>query len=232
MGACLLIHGFTGSPFELEPLAERLRGQGHTVVVPTLAGHCGSRLEMERSTWLDWVQSAEKELIELIKSHGSVHLVGFSMGGLIAALLSTKYKARVRSLTMLSAPIYTLNPRQLYKRIAEAIQQSMRSRSPHEDISRYLAKFKATPVRSLAHFRRLVQTVKPKIASVEAPLLVIQGLLDELVETRSADYIAGTASSVRKDVYYFPESAHMICHDCEADQVTELVASFILEHEV
>jgi len=229
MGACLLIHGFTGSPFELEPLAARLREEGHDVLLPTLAGHGGGRGEMERVTWLDWIHSADAALNELLRRNERVHLVGFSMGGLIAAYLSVKYAGRVTSLTMLSAPIYTLNPKQLFKKIAEAIQLTMRHRSPHEDITRYLTKMKATPPRSLAHFRRLVQTVKPMISEVEVPLLVIQGQLDELVEARSADYIHQTARSERKDIHYFPESAHMICHDCEAHHVVDLVIDFVHE---
>ncbi len=36
---CLLIHGFAGSTFEMEPLAPGLEALGCTVDIPTLPGH-------------------------------------------------------------------------------------------------------------------------------------------------------------------------------------------------
>jgi carboxylesterase len=231
MGVCLLIHGFTGSPQELEPLAQLLHSRGHQVVSPTLAGHGKSRMEMERVTWVSWIHSVEVVLQDLLKKHDQVHVVGFSMGGLIAGYLSRKYHDHIRSLSMLSAPIYTINPKQLFKTIAEAIQKSMRAGGRHEDVNRYLAKMKGTPPRSLVHFRRLVQTVKPLLADLECPILIVQGELDDLVETRSADYIYETVKSTDKTLKLFPQSRHLICHDCEAEEVIDLVAAFIEQHE-
>ncbi|HEU4962613.1 MAG TPA: alpha/beta fold hydrolase [Bacilli bacterium] len=227
MGVCLLIHGFTGTPFEVEPLAKILHGKGYEVITPTLAGHGEDRQALERVTWQDWIHSVEHILTETLKVHDKVHLVGFSMGGLIATYLAVKYRDRVESLTMMSTPIYTINPKQLFKTIAEAIQKSMRSGNRHEDIARYMAKAKGTPLRSLAHFRRLIQTVKPLVEQIEVPLLVVQGQCDDLVEPRSAEYIYENAPCADKTLHFFEESKHIICHDCEAEQVTRMVAEFI-----
>ena len=38
---CLLIHGFGGSPEEMDPLAEYLRNEGITTLSPVLKGHTG-----------------------------------------------------------------------------------------------------------------------------------------------------------------------------------------------
>jgi carboxylesterase len=231
MGTCLLIHGFTGTPFEIEPLARLLHEQGYEIVTPTLAGHGGDRQQMMHVTWRDWIVSVEVELRELFKREGTVHLVGFSMGGLIAAYLAAKHPGRITSLTMLSAPIYTVNSKQLFKTIAEAIQKSMRTGARQEDVTRYLMKVRATPLRSLAHFRRLVQTVKGQLGDVDVPLLVIQGEQDDLVEARSAAYIYESVKTTEKQLHLFAKSRHMICHDCEAEEVIRLVASFIRERE-
>lgn len=231
MAVCLLIHGFTGTPYEVEPLVKRLESEGCEVVAPLLPGHGGERHEMMRVTWRHWIQGVEDVLTGLLHHHEQVHLVGFSMGGLIAAFLAAKYPGRIKSLTMLSAPIYTINPKQLFKTIAEAIQQSMRTGNRQEDVSRYLMKVRATPLRSLAHFKRLVQMVKMQLGAVEVPLLILQGEQDDLVEARSATYIYESVRSEQKQIHFFPESRHMICHDCEADQVCRLVADFILERE-
>ncbi|MGB8955731.1 MAG: alpha/beta fold hydrolase [Tumebacillaceae bacterium] len=232
MGAsCLLIHGFTGTPHELSPLTDLLEQRGHHVVTPVLAGHGGSRQDMDRVSWIDWIHSAEIVFLEQVKQHGPLHLVGFSMGGLIAAYLTSKYPDKVVTLTTLSAPIYMINPKQIFKSIAEAIQKSMRAQGRSEDMTRYLGKVRNTPFRSLAHLRRLVQTVRPIFDKLEVPLLVAQGNLDDLVEPSSAQYIFDHARSTDKQLHFFSQSGHMICHDCETEQVCQLVTKFIEDHD-
>jgi carboxylesterase len=232
MGAtCLLIHGFTGTPHELSTLTALLKQRGHLAVTPMLAGHGGSRQDMDRVSWMDWIHSVEVVFLEQVKQHGKVHLVGFSMGGLIAAYLTSKYPDKVVTLTMLSAPIYMINPKQIFKTIAEAIQKSMRAERRSEDVARYLGKVRSTPVRSLAHLRRLVQTVRPIIGKLEAPLLVVQGQLDDLVEPSSAQYIYDHARSRDKQLHFFAKSGHMICLDREAEQVCQLVLKFIEDRD-
>ncbi|ARU61472.1 hypothetical protein CBW65_10995 [Tumebacillus avium] len=233
MGVCLLLHGFTGTPFEVEPLAKELAARGHIISMPTLAGHGSTRHEMERVTWRDWIHSAEKELVSLLNEHPGeqIHLVGFSMGGLILAYLSLEHKERIASLTMLSSPIYTINPKQLFRTIAETIQKSMWARDRSDDVARYISKVKGTPLRSLVHFRRLIQEVKPKLEQLDVPLLVIQGELDDLVEPKSAAHIFDSADCSHKDLHFFSRSGHMICHDCEADEVCRRVADFIARIE-
>jgi carboxylesterase len=63
MKGCLLIHGFTGSPYEISPLAKYL--EAHTdwlIGTPTLAGHGSEKASLKDSSWKDWIASAEEEL--------------------------------------------------------------------------------------------------------------------------------------------------------------------------
>jgi len=83
----LLAHGFSGTPGELRPLAERLAKQGYSVEAPLLAGHGGSQDELAAVTWRDWVSSARQALDTLRARCATVVLVGFSMGGAITLYL-------------------------------------------------------------------------------------------------------------------------------------------------
>ena len=75
----LCLHGFTGTPFEVRPLAEALAGRGYTVLAPQLAGHCGTMAELVRTGWPDWLASASAALDRLIAaSGGPVAIAGFS----------------------------------------------------------------------------------------------------------------------------------------------------------
>ena len=51
--ACLLVHGFGGSPFEVLPVAEALEASGFPVSAPTLPGHDTSIDDWRRTGWKD-----------------------------------------------------------------------------------------------------------------------------------------------------------------------------------
>ena len=78
---CLLIHGFTGAPTEMQPLGEFLANQGYTVLGPRLAGH-GTQIEdMNRMNWGDWSNSVLDAWHLLKPLTTEIFLIGLSMGG-------------------------------------------------------------------------------------------------------------------------------------------------------
>ncbi|MCF6093623.1 alpha/beta fold hydrolase [Microaerobacter geothermalis] len=225
MVGCVLIHGFTGSPFELEPLSAFLEKKGIAISVPVLAGHEGSKESMRDVTWQDWIRSAEKAVKEMTAKCDTVYLIGFSMGGLIAAHLSTKYP--VKKLVMMSACVFYVNPQQLFKDVAEVIKQHFKEGGNPEHFKRYIDKVSKTPLRSVVHFRRLVKILKQDLPKVTVPTLILQGECDDLVEPRSAQYIYDTIQSEIKEIYFLPQSRHIICHDCEKEEVIRRVDQFL-----
>ncbi len=86
---CLLLHGFTGGPYEVMPLAEHLREQGFHCHVPTLPGHDQGLKGLGDVTWRDWLRAAAREADRLARQFGEIEVVGFSMGGLLSAYLPT-----------------------------------------------------------------------------------------------------------------------------------------------
>ena len=86
----LCLHGITGTPFEIRPLAEALGRRGCTVLAPMLAGHGGTLGDLAASGWPDWLASAEAALdsLQARVGGGPVAICGFSMGGLLALRLA------------------------------------------------------------------------------------------------------------------------------------------------
>ncbi len=70
--AVLLIHGFTGSPTEIHPLAEHLFNNGYDVYGPCLKGHGTTLEDMEKTNHSDWLQSVEpvlKQMLNIMTKH-------------------------------------------------------------------------------------------------------------------------------------------------------------------
>lgn len=173
MESCLCIHGFTGGEYEISPLSQFMEQHNYRSRTFTLKGHGGSRSDLLHSDRHDWQQSAEDELTELLKTNDGVHLIGFSTGALIASHLSVQYKPKIKSLTLLSTPVFPLNPVQILKTLTSI---SM--------IKAYISKFTSTPPKATREFQRLVRESFSIYPRIETPTLIVQGRRD----VRSACY--------------------------------------------
>lgn len=211
MIGCLCIHGFTGSPYEVEPLVQYLRE--HTnwkLVVPTLPGH-GEELKLKGIHYEEWIEHAEIELKYLLKECEEVYVIGFSMGGLIACYLAAHYP--VDRLVLLSAAAYYMNPKQLSLDMKEMIKHAFRGElSRNELYIRYKRKMIETPITATFQFRQLVKKVRALLEDVQAPTLIVQGQRDGIVPPKSAKYLYKKIGSTQKKLLFFQDSKHMICH--------------------
>src|SRR5205814_10602885 len=101
--AALLLHGFTGTPFEMRFLGEKLAARGVRAVGPRLAGHATTFDELAATSYRDWFAGADAELADLKRSADKVAVVGLSLGGLIALDLARRNPDLV-ALVCLSVP--------------------------------------------------------------------------------------------------------------------------------
>ncbi len=91
----LLLHGFTGSPVEMCLLGESLANEGYTVYAPLLPGHGTSPEDLAERTQDEFLEAVEEAYLKLQETCLVIHVVGQSMGGLLA--LSTCSRSTVCS---------------------------------------------------------------------------------------------------------------------------------------
>ena len=230
MRGCLLIHGFTGSPYEVEPLAEHMKQLGYYISTPTLAGHNASKHEMKLYSWQDWIKSAEDAYDEMKRECREIDVIGFSMGGMIAAHLAKTYD--VRRLVFLSAAAYYMNHSQMIKDLMLCLKKEEESQKVKDLFKRYYEKAKEVPIKSVWNFRKLVRQIRPVFSDITVPSLVIQGECDNLVTPKSAEFIYNRLGSAWKELVYFPKSKHIICHDCEKDLLFDKVVNFLEQDDL
>ena len=84
--ACSSLHGFTGNPQSMRPLAEAVAAEGYTVELPLLPGHGTAVEDMVPTRWSDYVTAAEAAYIDLARRCDAVAVVALSMGGTLACL--------------------------------------------------------------------------------------------------------------------------------------------------
>ncbi|WP_426453724.1 alpha/beta hydrolase [Paenibacillus sp. S-38] len=213
---CLLIHGFTGGPYEVQPLAEDLTACGYECHVLRLPGHDDELAGLRTAVWQDWLKGAEAEIARLTGDGEPVDLIGFSMGGLISAYLANRYP--VRRLVLLSAAAIYVSPVRFLKDLA------LRARQKDWD---YLKRGKKTPLRAAVEFMKLARYAKrEELPKVTVPTLIAQGRRDQIVHPRSADYIYRRLQGER-ELHFFDRSRHLICLEEDAPDLFAEVRRFL-----
>lgn len=225
---CLCIHGFTGAPYEVEPLVTYLQEQTDWIFrVPNLPGH-GETLSLKGIHYQDWILYAERELQELIQVCDEIYVIGFSMGGLIASFLAAHYP--VDKLVLLSAAAYYLNPKQLAADMSDIFMDLLKGNLVNNALfQRYKRKIKETPITATWQFRRLVSYIRPLLHHVEVPTFIAQGECDGIVPPKSAEYLYRSIGAKRKRLTFIKDSKHHICHCEEKEALFSEVLDFLME---
>jgi carboxylesterase len=226
--AVLCLHGLTGTPYEVRPVAEVLVGRGLRARGPWMAGHEGGHEALARTTWTDWVELAGRELEALRAEHERVFVVGVSMGGLVTLRLAQTL--RVDGLVVIGTPLALRPPLPL---LARALRRLMPFRVKRgSDIREPAARERhpglaATPLAAVTELVRLQGEVVADLARIEAPILVAHGRHDRTALPRDAARIHAAVASRRKQLVYLESSGHVATVDYDGPALARIAADFI-----
>ncbi|MCG3086734.1 alpha/beta hydrolase [Sporosarcina cyprini] len=220
----LVIHGFTGGPFEVRPFIHYLKD--HTdwnISVPTLPGH-GLPPNLRGISAEAWMMEAELALKRLLKESDRVILAGFSMGGLIAMYLSLRYP--VDKLVLLSAAAKYISPKVMLADIVKMLTESVtKKHSPNTFYHLYDYKLANTPLQSAVEFLRLNRMVVPYYHQITTPVCIVQGKKDEIVPFATGEHLYQSLGSTEKHLIISESGKHHICYsDDSADWFSEVLA--------
>jgi len=90
VGAVVLIHGLTDSPYSLRDIAELYRAHGFVAIGLRVPGHGTVPAGLTKVDWTDWLAAtrlAMREARQRVGPDAPIHMVGYSNGG----ALSVKY---------------------------------------------------------------------------------------------------------------------------------------------
>jgi len=236
--SALLIHGLTGTPYEMRYLGEQLAARGVRVRGVKLAGHAGTPEELGEASYDHWYESVVNGFEELRQHDEPVVVVGLSMGAVLAARLTADQGEAIAGVTLL-APVFFL-PRSttaalkglravlgsfvdliyLYNPSYSGIHD-MAARSVHPTL-RLMAL--SAPLKLLD----LSTLVRPMLPRITQPALVIHARRDQTCPMRrNVDYVMKHLGSVEKRAVHLEESYHVITVDTEKERVVDEVAGFV-----
>lgn len=227
--AVLCLHGLTGTPYEVRPIAEALVARGLRARGPWMAGHEEGHEALARTGYQDWVDLAARELEALRAEHEKVFVVGVSMGGLVTLRLAETLE--VDGIVVIGTPLALRAPLPLLARVLRRLMPFRTKRG--SDIQEPAARDRhpglgAMPLASVTELVRLQAEVVADLARLSAPILVAHGRHDRTAQPRDAARIHAAVASREKELFYLERSGHVATVDYDGPALALAAADFIL----
>lgn len=227
MPAVLLIHGFTGSPYELSYLGNRLSGEGFTVHIPRLPGHGTNGDDFLRTGAREWFSAAAEAYLNLRRTHDTVYIAGLSMGGVISLILAAIFPV---DRIALAAPAVAVNNGliRLTRVLGAFIPRIPKSYQPNSADPPELQELRKiyeaySWVRPAGELRLLQKTALRMLPSIQARTLVLVSKNDRTVPLAAADIVEKRIGSRDVQTVVFETSSHLITNDTDREAVADRI---------
>lgn len=226
----LLLHGFTGSPWEVRPLGEALAARGFHVRAPRLPGHGTTPEDFANTHWREWERAADDALAAM--PAGQVMVAGLSMGALLSVWLAGRHPERVAKLALM-APVWRLKSRQAQLLQATSFLPWGRfvgwvNKGPSDladpealadapRLSRY-------PVERVLDLFTVQRHAREVVSKVKAPALLIHAEQDHVIDFRGV--LELKASLPKSELVVLREGYHLLPRDKDRARVADEVCRF------
>lgn len=225
--AVLLLHGFTGNSSDVRMLGRFLEKNGYTSLAPHYKGHGVPPEELIHTGPQDWWKDVIRGYDKLkAAGYDEIAVAGLSLGGVFSLKLG--YTVPIKGIVTMCAPMSMKTTELMYEGVLKYAREYKRFEGKEADlIEEEVEALKKQKMDSLGDLRDLVYDVREHVDHIYAPLLVVQGRQDDVIETKSADVIHDSVESNEKQLNWYEESGHVITLGPEKEQLHEDILEFL-----
>jgi carboxylesterase len=242
---CLLVHGLTGTPAEMMPVATMLQGRKPLWIV-RIAGHATTVADLAETSWLDWYASAATGLRALAAVTPRVVVVGLSMGALLAVHLAIEHPEHVAGVALLSPAVAlrrgtvrrlsrflhalaALDARSapLRARLARVLFAKHGSDIADDEVRAQHPGYRQIPLRALLNILLLQRVVRREAPRVTQPALLVHALQDHTCPVAAAREFYARLGSREKRLVLLERSYHVVTVDRERERVCAEIRGFV-----
>ncbi len=224
----LLLHGFTGTPRSMRPLADAFADAGFTVELPLLPGHGTSIDDLLATSWSDWSAAADAACAGLGTRCPQLFVAGLSMGGTLACWLAGRHRA-IQGLICVNPLIEP--PAASFLELLDGMASSGGVTLPSigSDIAKPGAPelaYDATPIAGLRSLMEGVIALEPELGKIHCPLLLFTSPEDHVVPPTSSDLLASRVSG-RVERVRCERSYHVATIDYDGPAIVARSVAFV-----
>ncbi len=229
----LFIHGFTGTTFEGQELADRMHGElGVTISVPLLPGHGTTPEHLKGIKWEEWYFFVRQKFLELRNQCAHVFICGQSMGASLVLHLASHHK--VTGVISLAGAVFLKDWRLKFLPIARnIIPYHHKSKGPdvrNKALKHEIPCYRKYPVKSVDELLNLLEHTRQDLPEITAPALLFHSSGDRTISPENLSYIHKHIGSQTKIKVELNQSYHVISLDVEKEQIFQHIRSFVKDN--
>ena len=234
--AVILIHGFLSSPAEMRGLGERLHAAGCHAIGVRLKGHGTSPWDLRERNWHEWAQSVDRGF-DIAKAFSqSIHIVGFSTGGLLALHhAATNPQVRIKTVSSVCAPVHFKNKNMVFvplvhhanRLVSWVNSEGIVPFTPNEPENPEV-NYQHIPVRALYQLQRFIDQLRANTLAINADVYLYQGDHDPVVDPSSLQTLQRLIVADRKFAITLDSDTHGVIYR-NIDEVQQKICASILE---
>lgn len=214
--AVVLVHGFATTPGELRGYADHLREEGKLVLGVRLPGHGTSPYDLEERSHMEWLDAVRDAYEICAALADEVVIVGFSTGGALSLILAQEKLPKLTRVASVAAPLLVSDSNMRWLPVGMALRKVLGYIPGLTDLLRFYpydrdntaAIYPHVPLNALNELRRVIGKLPAALPRVTLPVLVMQGLLDHTVKSRSASMIFRMLGSDVKALRWIASGPH------------------------
>lgn len=234
---CLLVHGFTSTPYDVRACGNFLADAGIAVEAVLLAGH-GTRPEHLARTGLeDWLQSIRDGYERLAARTDVVFVLGISLAGNF--LLSLTPEIPFAGLILIGTPLRFRYDRVLRAttRVLRAVGKQYQRKWYHDhwltpEIREHRPTYDRFPLQCAPDCFRAIERSREFLPAVRCPVLILQSTTDHAVDQRTIAEFSTRLGTRDVNVEWFPDRYHVLLIDYGAAEVYASILRFVRSRAV
>jgi len=231
-------HGYMAAPAEAKDLAHYLFDKGINIYVPRLRGHGSAPEALKNITEMDWESDFERTFTAMRQVCDKVFIGGFSTGGLLALLHASKYPVdgviAINSALKLNnlkvsyvVPSLNVFNEMISYLHAKGIKEWIENHSENPNIN-----YNKHPLESIAQMEKVMTKTDKILQRITAPILILQGDNDPVVNPKSAQFIYNRVKSKWKKLVIVSRKNHTIIIGKGEIEIFESINRFIQDEAI
>jgi carboxylesterase len=224
----LVLHGFTGSPQSMRPLAEAFASAGFAVELPLLPGHGTTVEDMAETGWADWSGTAEAAYSDLAVRCERVVVAGLSMGAALALWLATRHP-EIAGLVLVNPAMGTPADDVMRAPLVELLNSGERlmpglaNDVADPDVTELA--YDQTPIAALVSLLDGIEELYPRLSEIACPVLLMIAPQDHVVPPGAREAIEATVAGPIEHVT-LERSFHVATIDYDRELIEQRALEF------
>jgi len=230
----LLLHGFTGTPQNIRPIADSLARQGYTVAGPRLAGHGTTVADMIPTGPEDWLRSAREGLAWVRQFARTVFVAGVSLGGTLAFGMALEPGNALAGVACINSPFLDVPALDAIVKDPNAPATVPAPWTDPRMLTKDLAAagivYFEMPVAALGRGLAYAAQVRERLGEIRIPALLFFSRDDAIIDPANGPYVLEHLGSTAKRLVQLTNSNHEATLDFDKERIAAELTAFIQEH--